>query len=420
VYYLQHPQVKNGKLHYLSFGPGQFLLPYYTGRLLHIPFTPLLLQVINLLLHLVSAFFVYRIVLLLLGDTAGNIAKWAVLFFLFSAETLWFFGNGYVHESTVLPFFAAGSYLALLFFMKPKSCTRGNMLLFGGIVFAGIFFDWLMLFFATGVGVLAFGRMLARKERFTGLLVTIFVAAAAATGIIVWLYSSYYGADRFWALLLNKYETRNGLAGEPGSGSTKMTVKLLRHFATGYLPLLVLLGATLIVFFKRRKVMPPGIRILLLLHIPVFIYFLVFASFSAEHDYSVLKFSVLFSVITAWMLSFLTINIFSKNILVAIVLVCSAASYYYINPPGKKGFNGDAYSKEKEAGRFIVSNARPDELVLHNMKDANWLAVYYYSKRNSMYMPNQDSASRFFTTTPAKKMVFIDTEGELKATRRER
>jgi hypothetical protein len=419
VYYLQHPQVKDGKLHYLSFGPGQFLLPYYTGRLLHIPFTPLLLQIINLLLHLLSAWFVYRIVLLLMGNTAENIAKWAVLFFLFSAETLWFLGNGYVHESTVMPFFAAGLYFAVRFFIAPQSQTKGSVFLFGGIIFSGIFFDWLMLFFAAGVGLVALVRMLARKEKFAGLFVTTFIAAVAATGIVIWMYSSYYGADRFWALLLNKYETRNGLAGEPGSGSTQMAVQLLRHFTTGYLPLILLGGTALVLFFRRRIAMPKGIKILLLLHIPVFIYFLIFASFSAAHDYSVLKFSILFAVATAWLLSFILNNVFAKNVIAVFVIACSTVLYYYINPPGKKGFNGDAYSKEKNAGFFIKSVAQPDELVFHNMKDANWLAVYYYSKRNSMYMPDKDSAFRFFATTPAKKMVFINANGTMMAIRKD-
>lgn len=416
-YYIQHPQVKNGRLYYLSFGPGQFLLPYAAGKILNIPFTPLLLQIINLLAHLVTAFFVYRVALLLFRENKAA-AQTAVLFFLFSAETLWFFGNGYVHESMVMPFFAAGLYLCLRFFFRPETITILNCFLFAGIVFAGIFFDWLMLFFATGAGLAALYRWVKERNGYGLLFFSCLVSAVAATGLIIWLYSAHYGAERFWNLLLNKYETRNGLAGEAGGGSGKIVLRLVKHFLTGYLPLLLLMFALLVLFLKRKRA--KTLNVFLLLHIAVLVYFLVFASFSAEHDYSVLKFSILFSVLAAYLLYEPGFSKKIKTIITGTTVAAGVVLYLYINPPGKESFNGDEYAIEKNAGLFIKAHSEPNELVFHNLPDVNWLSVYYYSKRNSMFMPDADSAYRFLLTTPARKMLFADFSGEPKLVRRER
>lgn len=421
VYYIEHPQVKDGKLHYLSFGPGQFVVPYYTGKLLHIPYTPLLLQLINLLAHLLCGWLLYKIVLLLSGNKDDGPAKWAVLFFFFSAETLWFFGNGYVHESMVMPFFLAGIYYALRLFTEPGFISTKNILTLGAIIFAGIFFDWLMLFFAAGVSLMALYGMFKRKKKHSAIFLVSAISGIAAMGLIVWMYSSYYGADRFWNLLLNKYENRNGFAGDTSVSGTKIVTALVKHFATGYLPLLLLLLAGLFVFLRKRKRITTNTGIFLLLNAPAAVYFLAFVSFSAEHDYSVLKFSVAISVLAAFAVTALFTKKKAKLAAALIITALNVWLYYYINPPGSKGFNGDAYATEQNAGKLIKENAQPEELVTHNMRNANWLAVYYYSKRNSMYMPDADSANRYFQKTPAGKMVFVDFgSGETKVLRYEK
>lgn len=412
VYYIEHPQVKDGKLYYLSFGPGQFVVPYYTGKLLNIPYTPLLLQVINLLVHLLCGWLLYRIVLLLSGNKNDRAAKWAVLFFFFSAETLWFFGNGYVHESMVMPFFLAGIYYALKIFAGQEMGNSRNTFMLGLVIFAGVFFDWLMLFFAAGVSLMAMYGMLRKKEKQWAIFLVSAIAGLAALGGIIWLYSSYYGAERFWNLLLNKYGNRNGFAGDTSVSGTTMIISLAKHFATGYLPLLLLLTGGLFVFLRKRKDIPAPMKIFLLLNIPALVYFLAFVSFSAEHDYSVLKFSVLISVLSGFALNSFFVKKNSQLAAAFIIVALNAALYYYINPPGKKGFNGDDYAIEQRAGLLIKTHAQPDELVTHNMRNANWLAVYYYSKRNSLYMPDADSARRFFEGTPAGKMVFVDVVGD--------
>lgn len=408
VYYIEHPQVKDGKLHYLSFGPGQFVVPYYTGRLLQMPYTPLLLQLINLLAHLLCGWLLYRIVLLLSGNKDDTIAKWAVLFFFFSAETLWFFGNGYVHESMVMPFFLAGIYYALRLFTEPGFTGTRNIIALGAVIFAGIFFDWLMLFFAAGVSLMALYGMLKRKKKQSAIFLISAISGMAAVGCIVWMYSSYYGADRFRDLLLNKYGNRNGFAGDTSVSGTKIFTGLVKHFATGYLPLLLLLVGVLLVFLRKRKRIASNMGIFLLLNVPALVYFLAFVSFSAEHDYSVLKFSVVISVLAAFAVSALFPKKKTQLVIALMITVLNLGLYYYINPPGSKGFNGDAYATEQNAGKLIKEKARPGELVTHNMRNANWLAVYYYSKRNSMYMPDADSANRYFQKTPAGKMVFVD------------
>lgn len=410
VYYVQHPQVKDGKLYYLSFGPGQFIVPYYIGRLLHIPYTPLLLQLINLLAHLLSAWLLYRIVLLIAGNRGEAIAKWAVLFFLFSAETLWFFGNGYVHESMVMPFFLAGIYYALRLFTEPGFVNTKHIITLALVLFTGIFFDWLMVFFVAGVALMALCRMVQREKKQGLLFAVAALSGIAATVCIIGLYSSYYGWDRFWQLLLNKYGNRNGFAGDTSVSGTQIITAVAKHFATGYLPLLLLLAGGLVIYLRKRLRMGSGTKLFLLLQLPVLVYFLVFASFSAEHDYSVLKFSPLIAVLAAFAISAISTKGNIQLTAALLVTALGVALYYYINPPGARGFNGDAYAAERDAGTWIKENAQPGELVTHNMRNANWLAVYYYSKRNNVYMPDADSARRYFERTPAKGMVWFEFE----------
>jgi hypothetical protein len=409
AYYDSHFHVKDNKVFYLSFGPGQFLLPYAAGQLLNQPYTPLLLQILAILLHIISTLFLWRIVPLVSPQypQKEKAALLTALLFLFTPITLWFFGNGYVHESAVLPFVLAALYCYLKYHQQPKAGWLAGILVAG---IAGIFTDWLMVFVMAALtvhGLMHFFRQGRKKEQMLLCAIT-GTTVLAGMSILYWAYSSYFGTQG-----LADYFRSASAARQMGGGGDHYTagniaLRMLQHLGTGYGTLLSVIPLYFIWGKRNHHRQFTNNSLLPLLFICTLLYFLAFAQFSAEHDYSALKFSYLFAIVAGLVLA----NIRRHQLVTTAIIAVNVLLFYFINRPGSIARNGDRYAKARDWGMSIAANSQPDECIAMPPHNENHPAIMYYAQRNIFVFGNDTMLRRYQQKSLVKKFCVVRIEGD--------
>jgi hypothetical protein len=405
-YYAPHRYVKDGRVHYLSFGPMQFLLPYYTAKLFAVSPTPLLLQITGLLLHFICVLLFYAIVLLLLRHhpKVKSIALLSGIFFCYMPGALWFFGNGYVHEAVVLPF-----VLGIVYTYLRYTTLGGNkwLLLLILLITGGVYTDWLTLFITASLAAHSFFSYYRQQKKryFITAGITIAATTLLALASLLWLYGSYFGTSALTAYFSGATASRQFGGGDAHYRFPGILIFYGKHLLTTGLP--VVLPALAALFFIRlKKLWKTPYSILIFLLAGTTAYFLLFAQFSAEHEYSVIKFSYFTAFAAAWVL----VRIFTQKQLVIITTILLAGSlvvFYYINRPGNTARNNDAYNTEAAWGQEIATQTKGDEVLIMDLHSENTAAVMYYAKRNIFYFPSTQEALDYLQICPLKKYCFI-------------
>ena len=96
---------RNGVRFYISHMPLAYWVPYAAFKALGVPPAPLPLQLFNLLLHGLTAFFLYRfLATLVAGCSTPGLADaplFAAVFYLLMPAPLWYHGNVYMSDMAV-------------------------------------------------------------------------------------------------------------------------------------------------------------------------------------------------------------------------------------------------------------------------------------------------------------------------------
>ncbi|MBU0625170.1 hypothetical protein KKF05_02400 [Patescibacteria group bacterium] len=147
-----------GECYYLSYPPGAIILPYLPIALLNFRPSLLYLQIINLLLHLVTAVFVYLITALLTKQSTEKkdraAAVLAFSFYTFSPVLLTMHSESFFADMVAMPFFAGGIYFFLDLLFRNRYHRRGVLAL-GLFIFLTCYSEWLGVLFAGTVAAYA-------------------------------------------------------------------------------------------------------------------------------------------------------------------------------------------------------------------------------------------------------------------------
>jgi len=249
-----------GNCYYLSYPPFARIFPYLIFKPLGIHPDVLPLQILNLICHFMSAFFVYFILILMLDkESSGLPALFGFAVYLFSPETMWFQSNVYMSEILAQLFFIMGAY----FFLKLDAGRGGkaDYFLFGLANFLLNYTEWLGVFFALSASLYAL-KNFRRKE------MRIILAIIAATTLIplaltLWQYASISGLDAFLGPALEKFKFRSGFASdsfisrtEPGAWDIRSLeawgTLLSYYFFYGYFPFLFLFMILFLLVVKEK------------------------------------------------------------------------------------------------------------------------------------------------------------------------
>lgn len=399
---------------YISFGSGFFLYPYYFFKVSGLPATPLSLQVFTLLLCLISAFLVFSIAAQLLNENhstgySGSLVT--VFIFLFNPAVLWYFGNGYDHEIMTYPFFLAAVNMFIGFVKSDQKISNRKLFLYSVIILAGVFCDWLMLFWCAVTVVYA---MLNYRQyrKWAPYIFWVSFAVLISAAMVFSVFVNYIGSSEYFTNLISRLQKRT-VAGTDLHGIITYTKAILIHYFTSYFPVFLML--VLFAFFNREKLNLHHLQLhrqlvvlCSIIGLTGLLHHIVFMNFSAVHEFSVIKSSLFLSLCCGGLIKSTDISRSLKTGLLLGFSVLCVLQFYYINPPGKHSWNGDRYDSSKQIGEVIKRNAEPGEVVFVDDKTMR-AQMNYYAKRSTVFASSlTDAKNRMKELNRVKKAVWFE------------
>lgn len=402
-----------GNRMYTSFGSGWFLMPYYFLKITGLPVEPLSIHLFSLLLELVVVLLLFRIAVLFFEEEKEMhpLRSYVTVFlFLFSPGLLWYFGNGYVHEIAVLPFFLGNVLLFYGFLIGRYRLSFRNLFLYAALILLGISCDWLPVTWVAATIPLALTEQ-KRNQAWRYFILISFLSVLAGVGIVIYQYSSYLGLTEMVGYFKNRYHMR-GMNQAHASSIGNYLFHLVKNYATVYLPLLIVAGISFFFLFLKKTKEPLSSKakyLLIVLVLTSLLHHLLFIQFSAVHEYAVLKSSLWLVLGTA---AFLPSQWSLRRTVTVcmLLLLVNVGQYFFINLPGDKSFDGLSYQTNKETGAFIKQQALPQEYVFVN--DPRSLPqLAYYSRRSVIYAASAQEAAAFLkTNTQGLQGIWFDTK----------
>lgn len=396
---------------YVSFGVGQYVLAWTYFKLTGLPVTPLSLQILALLLGLICTVQVFFIMKKILPGNLANtdsIALFAAFIFLLNPAVLWYFSNGYMHEMVVMPFLLGAFSFFIDFITNDKIQTR-KLIFFGILIAAGIFCDWISVFFA-GIAFLYACIKWRNEKKWTSFLVITMCAVIAGISFAMLPFILHIGFKKYIDTLQLRF-TERGIAAGSGGAALHHLFKILINYLTSYASLFLGMAVLYLLNLKQWrfriaeavKQIPVSLRIMLIV---ILLHHVVFPEFSSRHEYSVLKASFSLALLFGLMMQ----NMPVKKMYIAAFLffAASIAQFYYINRLGKVSFNGDRYEVSQKTGEIIRSYAQPDEAVFVNDNDM-YTQMNFYAKRITINaFTLAEAKAKLVSQTKNKKGVWFD------------
>lgn len=379
-----------GDSYYVSYPPLGFYAPYYFMKLFFLQPTILSLIIFNLLLHFLSAFFIYKIVRQLLNNNSSSELAPIIAFiiYLFTPATLWFQSNVYFVDMLEQFLWIATFYVTLKLIEEEN---KKNVFLFSILLFACCFTEWMGLFYAF-MAFIYFGINSIRKKQIPIVSLICVGVVLMSIGLFVWQYSQISGFHSLIESLTSKYKTRSGFYGENTSefglsiGNPDSFIRLWEHYFTNYFNLIFLPPIIIVafIFIKKKKLLSHKYWLIVVVFfvVPVLLHHIIFFNFTSLHDFSVLKSAVPLSVISGLLIASFENN-FNKKIFIPIA---SVALLLYTIIGVKEFYSlyhqyGLTDSCEKLA-TCIIQNVKSDEAIF--IKGDYPLVspmTYYYSHR---------------------------------------
>lgn len=410
-----------GNYYYVSHPPFAYYFPFFIFKLLHIRPNVLPLQILNLLLHFISALFVYFTVCLLSFNRARSLpyrsALVAYSIYLFMPVTLWFQGNVYMSDMLVHTFFIIGVYTALKMIIRQKFYSPKYIFFYVLTLALMIYTSWLGVFFAFGVLVYS----LLHVNRIPGFRVLIWstiIVTLIMLRLITYQYAQIAGPVAYLEEMLSRYVERGSLA-DTNSG--------LFHFMFDYLWLLktllynyfihyILMYVALLMFvflvFRRKKMKivfsVNGYRFIWLSVMPVVLLHVFFLNYSVQ-DFTALYASLFFSVLLGILYDKVkkggTVPLRKLRLGATALILLMVVQYEVMNIWG-----GNIYQQQ---GELYASKAGDDEVLITNQKGIEPQTIFY-AHRNIRYEMDTTGALEFLRKTNRTKAVFLKsyTRGE--------
>jgi len=514
-----YPVEADGRFYYLSHPPFAYLLPYFCFSILGVYPTALALQIFNLLFHFLSCLLLFQVVKTLVAHTrpqplkgsshkghewtdsplgseasknfplgvGGTGSLTAFLIYLFTPAALWFHGNVYMSDMFISNILIIGIWLALKIFLPKEKATSTEItgtfevpVIFYPIgiflvIFLMIYTEWMGNFFAFGVFILALVKAFSKKEKhrrkyWLAIASACVLGVIAGLGLIIWQYSSIAGFETYWGYFTHRFGARSGAKFSDNGvfyflwKYIKMTLRIARHYTTGFLPVLLFGAAVWGVFIYHTKKIfhTPNIAtryFLWLAGFPILMHHFVFVEFTIVHDFATLKGGILLAVLVGLLVEKLLRHQLNNSVpqnpslrkssefklhafaestpqpppkgeifckaenfsraylplwrglgggLLLTIFLC-IVQYYAINRPGEISQNGDRYDYMQTLGETIRNNAATDEVIFLNGYKPD-PQVMYYTKRNMLRASDTTAAKELLKARGAERGVLFTIE----------
>ena len=410
---------RDGEFYYLTFPAGAYLLPHIAFKALRVEPTPLALQVLNLIIHLLCALLVAGIVLAMLPDDIGpelertRAAVVAGSLYLFAPALLWFQGNAYVFDALVLLFLLIVLAAAAPMLADPDRINLVSLAILACATVAGVLTEYVAALLALAVFLSALWN--ARTDlRYLWIAGATTVGVVAAVGLTLWQYSSLVGLDTYIEFLRLRFLERSQTPSSHGTIDAGL-IQVIKWYAFGFLPTLLFLASLLFLARGDSKSHPLARteKVVLLLGLAaVLMHHALLFGWTVRHDYSVIKAGIPLAILGG--------SLFARTrdrgrrwvvrVGVPLVLAVGALQFQFINRPGPVNISGLRYDHMETIGRTIAEHARPDDLVFLS-GHAPMPQILYYSGRNIQVVERKDEALAWLRARGISNGLYVGVVG---------
>jgi len=404
AYYKRLEDTK-GDNYYVSFPPLAFWVAYIALSPFDLVNGKLILQLLNLLLHFVSALLVYFIISKLFAHKYQGVfvpAFVAFVVYVFMPVNLYLHTDIFFPETIAQVFWLTALYLSIDFFATPKHIiSKEKTLFFLACIILFLYAEWIAVFFVAILLCVFYRNRKFGHNKF--LFLHVFLAFISVAGLIFLQYASINGATELIRAMGLRFLERSGFFGETYSSmgvnifnlsSIGIFIKNLHKafYGMGYFILL----CTLVVFITNRKRLSALFKrhkyILLLATTPVFLHALIFFNANALHLLLMARWTVPLAILSGF-LCFAVIDNHRKLWVLSVLMfvLCAYSFYFYRSNFSKKIDNEQidkiaAYIKTNavaEASVFVITDLTCGEPEKH---------LTYMSKRNVIRIHNAAEA----------------------------
>ena len=421
---------KKGNNYYVSYPPFTFIAAYPLLKLVGFENGKIALQIANLLLHLVSCFFVYLIVLYYFDKKYENLfvpAVFAYAVYCFSPVVL------YLHTDIFFPeMFSQFLYLIVVLFTmialrKAHIQKTLNLFLLGIIIFCFVYTEWIGIFYSLIVGFILYHNR--EKSGYIKILKTFILASFAALSVTLVQYSLINGFKSMLRSFLIRFIDRSGYFTGRFSESTENAynfssyILYVKNVFNGLWGLGILITIVLIIWFISQKGKIDFRRLgrnnlILIITLPVIIYSVIFFNATMLHYHLVAKMIIPVSIFSGLLINrvFYPLNYFRRLMLylfsLIFIITVSFSMLHYrdyekflISFTDRKNINKTA--------NFINENAEKDDVIFLNLKSENPSPILYLgflTKRNMAYTNSLNESDEKFKLLPQQKAIYFEID----------
>ena len=368
-------QNEQGDYFYVSYPPLTFLFPFVVFKALRVEPGILPLQIFSLALHGISSLLVYVLISSLYGlrlrDGIFAPALVACGVYLFMPLALWYHMNVYFADMLVQPLWLASTCLAYQLFERNRLRSSYHLVCYGGVNFLSIYTEWLAVF-AAFVLILIAGWRYRHNKSYSKVIITIATSTLLALGLILLQYSSIAGLDSFLLASIERFFSRSGLNDGGFLLSRLLSYALIgQNYWVRYFPIFLLLVfflLTLLATHKRGTIFSRfGTHrfMLVILTVPILLHHIIFFEFTLIHEFSEIKSGVLFSYLTAALFhhSRFTILPEARRYFYSLSFIVTAIIFALCMYVYKQQAQMDDTWLHAETGLMIKKTAMPDETI---------------------------------------------------------
>jgi hypothetical protein len=374
---------------YFAVGPGSYLLPYVGFTALGISPSPLAINVFNLCLQLVVLWLLYGLAstsyrwLKPQGHEAAarQFGFYAALGYLCLPITLWYHANAYNHEVAIIPLVLAAQWMALRMLQKPANLAQ--VCLLAVLVAAATATDWLGALAAAGIGTTLLMYWPASPGK--RLLLAFGLGLVVLTTVVLILYCYHHLIG--WPALAYFFTSSFG----------RRAVLHTHEYHWGHWMAYAAVGAGVMGLLALRAVwqqrkqwrQPRTLAWVLIIAAPALVHTLLLSSFSQEHDYALLKWMPLVSMLAAaarpsWV---------QHEWALAGMVLANLTIYYLVNPPAINQTLSQRYSRFARMGQAVQQQV-PADAVLMVVPNQYYHQLEWYADRHYWPMPDSATAVR--------------------------
>lgn len=430
VAYYKRLESKEGDNYFVSFPPFAFLFPYTIFKVLHVVPGKLAIQVFNMFLHFVSAFFIYLLLFrhYIKNDPLRLHLPSLVAFtvYLFIPILLYAHAVVYFPETLGQVFWIIALYLSMRWVDAGVEAKRKTAYLLATVVFFMIYTEWIGIFYVIILLIAVQRSKVIELADKLFLMKSVFISAASAIVLTFVQYSSIDGVVSLLKAFVIRYAERSGMMDTTHSdlGFNYFTPGSYMRLAANLHSVLFPFGYLLIVMAiiigfnkgfnylldaaKRNKIL------LSLATIPGIIHLFVFFNSSVIHSHcaAVLApgIAVLFGLVYGWLLDNFGRTVKSILMQSAVVVIAIFFSKQYFDRSHQPHPD---HSFLTQAANTIKQDAQKDEVIFLNIKTdlGNPLQyISFMSKRNMLYANDSVEVKQAFATLNKSKAVFYQFE----------